>query len=86
LPQTAIAAKPAAKTADRTPTFRFRSDQPGAGFECPIDRSPFRTCRSPFTTKTLKYGSHLFAVRAVAGGATDPSPAKYPFKIQRRKR
>ncbi len=51
-----------------------------------VDRSPFRTCRSPFTTKTLSFGPHVFSVRAVAGGAADPSPAKFRFQIQRRKR
>ena len=85
-PQTAIAAKPGAKTTDRTPTFRFRSDLPGARFECAVDRAPFRSCRSPFTTKTLSFGAHAFAVRALVGGATDPSPAKFRFTIQRRKR
>ncbi len=34
LPRTSIAAKPGAKTTDRTPTFRFRSDPPGTRFEC----------------------------------------------------
>ncbi|MFL5874020.1 MAG: hypothetical protein ACJ75T_11195 [Solirubrobacterales bacterium] len=85
-PQTSISLKPGPKGADRTPTFRFRSDLPGARFECAVDRVPFQSCRSPFTTKRLSYGPHTFSVRAIVGSETDPSPAKFRFKIQRRKR
>jgi hypothetical protein len=79
-PNTTIA-KAAAKTRDRTPTFRFSSSKPGAGFQCRLDRGSFKACRSPFTTKTLAFGAHTLTVRAVAGGAADPSPAKLNFKI-----
>ena len=33
----------------------------------------------------LKNGKHTFAVRAVAGGLTDPTPATYKFKIKRKR-
>lgn len=79
-PRTTIA-KAAAKYRDRTPTFRFSSNVSGASFQCKLDRGPYKRCRSPFTTKTLAYGSHALAVRAVANGAVDPSPAKIKFKI-----
>lgn len=80
-PQTSISAKPAAKTLDRTPTFRFRSDAAGASFQCALDRGPFKTCHSPFTTKLLKPGPHTFSVRAVLGAGKDLSPAKFRFKV-----
>jgi hypothetical protein len=80
-PQTILSAKPAAVTHDRTPSFRFRSDVSGATFECAVDRQPFKHCRSPFTTKSLKAGRHAFSVRAVTAGLTDPSPAKFGFKV-----
>jgi hypothetical protein len=80
-PQTVLSAKPAAKTRDRTPSFRFRSDAAGASFECAVDRAPFKPCRSPFTTKPLKPGRHTFSVRAVMGGVADQSPGKFGFKI-----
>ena len=32
----------------------------------------------------LKVGKHTFAVRAVASGLTDPTPATYGFKIKRK--
>ena len=82
-PQTTLVAKPAAKTRDRTPTFRFRAKVAGAAFECAVDRQPFRPCRSPFTTKQLKLGRHLVSVRAVLGGLVDPSPAKFGFTVVR---
>jgi hypothetical protein len=80
--ETTIAAKPAAKTADRTPTFRFRS-APGASFQCKLDKGPFKACRSPFTTPALAPGKHTLLVRAVVGGVPDPSPASFSFKVVR---
>ncbi len=79
-PNTTIA-KVAAKLRDRTPTFRFGSNKSGASFQCKLDRGSFVRCRSPYTTKTLAFGSHTLTVRAAAGGVTDPSPAKLNFKI-----
>lgn len=80
-PQTIFAKKPPAKTRDRTPTFRFRSDLAGASFECAVDRGRFKPCRSPFTTKKLSFGRHAFAVRAIAGGVADTTPLKVSFKV-----
>jgi len=82
-PQTLFAKKPPAKTHDRTPTFRFRSDTAGAGFECAVDRGRFKPCRSPFTTKRLSFGRHSFAVRAVAAGVADATPLTIRFKVLR---
>lgn len=86
LPQTTVTAKPRATTRDRTPTFRFRSDVPDATFQCKLDRSAFRSCPSPFTTKRLAFGGHGLEVRAVAGGAVDPSPARSNFRVVKPKR
>jgi hypothetical protein len=56
--------KPPAKTKDRTPTFRFRSEPAGSKFECALDRGAFRGCHSPFTPKKpLSYGSHRLQIR-----------------------
>ena len=63
--------------------FRFRSDTAGgATFECAVDRQPFKPCRSPFTTKSLKPGRH--SVSGASGRAPawrDPTPAKFSFKV-----
>jgi hypothetical protein len=79
-PDTTIA-KQGARLHDRTPTFRFSASKPGASFQCRLDRGAFRACRSPLTTKKLSFGSHTLQVRAAAQGATDPTPAKFNFKI-----
>jgi hypothetical protein len=80
-PDTKLLGKPAAKTHDRTPTFRFGSSRPGAGFQCKLDRGPFKACRSPLTTKSLPYGRHTLEVRAVLGAARDSTPATFSFKV-----
>lgn len=85
-PDTTITLKPAAVTRDRTPSFRFRASVAGASFECKVDGGPFRPCSSPFTTKTLAFGSHTVRVRAAAGGTVDPTPAKSAFKVTKPKR
>jgi hypothetical protein len=80
-PQTVLSGKPATKTRDRTPTFRFRADSAGVSFECVVDRERFKPCRSPFTTKSLKPGRHTFSVRALRGRVADSSPATFRFKV-----
>jgi hypothetical protein len=81
-PQTTLRRKPSKKTPDRTPTFRFGSDEPRSTFQCKLDAKPFRSCRSPFTSKQLGLGHHTFRVRARdASGKLDPSPASYRFKV-----
>jgi hypothetical protein len=80
-PQTTISAKPAAKTSDRTPTFRFGSSMAGASYQCQLDRGPYKPCRSPFTTKALAPARHTFKVRAIVAGLADPTPASFSFKV-----
>lgn len=79
-PNTTIA-KQAARLRDRTPTFRFSSSKPGSSFQCKLDGGPFRSCRSPLTTKKLSFGTHTLQVRAVVQGVADPTPAKFNFKV-----
>jgi hypothetical protein len=80
-PQTVLFRKPGAKSRDRTPTFRFRSEPSGATYQCALDRGGFKACHSPLTTKPLKPGPHKFSVRALMAGATDPTPAAFRFKV-----
>ncbi len=79
-PNTKIA-KRVTRTHDRTPSFRFSSNMAGVHFQCKLDRGPFRTCRSPLTTKKLSYGKHLLQIRALAGQHRDPTPAKLKFTV-----
>lgn len=81
-PQTTLKRKPPHKTHDRTPTFRFGSDEKGSTFQCKLDGKPFRACKSPFTSKRLALGPHTFKVRARdETGKLDPSPASYSFRV-----
>ncbi len=80
-PETRLLGKPATKTHDRTPTFRFGPATPGTSFECRLDRGPFKPCRSPYTTKALPFGRHTIEVRAVLNGVRDSTPATFSFKI-----
>jgi hypothetical protein len=81
-PQTTLKRKPPHKIHDRTPTFRFGSDEQGSTFQCKLDGKPFRACKSPFTTKRLALGQHTFKVRARdESGKLDPSPASYSFRV-----
>src|SRR5262249_50097494 len=67
-PDTRLLGKPAKRTHDRTPTFRFSSNVPGASFQCTVDGGSFKPCHSPSTTAALKPGRHTFGVRAMVSG------------------
>jgi plastocyanin len=81
VPDTTMTLKPKAKTKDRTPTFKFKSTVAGATFKCTLDGKALKPCRSPLTTKKLSFGRHTLKVSAVAGGASDPTPATSSFKV-----
>ena len=84
-PQTILKRKPARRTRDRTPTFRFVADESGSTFQCRLDGKRFRLCRSPFTGPRLAFGPHTFRVRARdRSGKLDPTPASYRFRVVRR--
>jgi hypothetical protein len=81
-PQTTLRRKPPKRSADRTPTFRFGADEAKAGFQCKLDKTAYKACRSPFTSKKLGVGAHAFKVRAIdSDGRVDPSPASYRFRV-----
>jgi hypothetical protein len=86
-PETTITKGPAATTRDRTPTFKFTSDESGATFKCKLNQAPFfKSCTSPKTVKKLRYGTHVFKVKAKdKAGNVDPTPAKKVFKVVRRR-
>lgn len=72
---------PRKKTTKRRAEFKFVSiPAAGARFECKLDRKPFKSCTSPFRKK-VKPGKHRFKVRAILRGVTDPSPAKFRWRV-----
>jgi large repetitive protein len=83
-PNTTITSGPSGSTTDNTPTFGFRSTEPGT-FQCKVDGAPFTSCASPKTTSPLAVGGHTFSVRAIDNaGHVDPSPATRSFNVKRR--
>jgi hypothetical protein len=66
---------------DRTPTFKFRSNNSNANFECRLDHGAWYSCYSPHTTYSLNDGYHDFYVRAKYGSSYDQSPAHRRFLI-----
>ncbi len=81
-PQTKITKGAPKKTDKSKVKFKFSSDDPGANFECKLDKKPYKACTSPKTVKRLDEGKHKFAVRAVdADGHRDASPPKDKFKV-----
>jgi hypothetical protein len=81
-PETILGRGPAKRTHDRTPTFRFASDEEGSTFLCRLDRGPFLPCRSPKTYRKLKPGRHAFKVKATdPAGNQDPTAAVKRFTV-----
>lgn len=85
-PGTEIVKGPLDLTSDRTPTFRFRSTEPGGKFKCSLDGSRFERCRSPKTyggkAKLERGGPYRFKVKAIdRDGNADPTPASWKFVI-----
>ena len=85
-PETFITRRPANRTFDRTPTYRFRSDEARARFECKIGGFAYRLCSSPFTWRRLDPGLHRVLIRARdRANNRDRTPAKDFFRILRRR-
>lgn len=78
-PQTLLGRHPPKTTRATIAKFTFRAA--GATFACKLDGKPKRGCKSPKTYKKLKPGRHTFKVWATAGVLTDPTPAKYSWKV-----
>jgi hypothetical protein len=84
-PPVRITRKPARRTDDRTPTFRFTSDTPNATFTCKVDGRPFRACTSPRTLRRLSFGLHTFSVRAIDKAGGKSKPAEWKFTVEARR-
>ncbi|MFI5121721.1 MAG: hypothetical protein ACHQJ5_02390, partial [Vicinamibacteria bacterium] len=65
-------------------SFEFISNVPGSSFVCTLDGTA-SGCTSPFSAK-VKKGKHHFEVVASAAGKADPTPAKFDFKVKRKRK
>lgn len=63
--------------------FRFRSDEPEAGFLCRIDRGPLRPC-SARLVRRFRLGSHVVRVSARDAAGNVGAPAVVRFRVLRR--
>jgi hypothetical protein len=83
-PETTIDSGPAKKTKRRRARFRFSSNEPGASFECSVDRKAFATCASPLGLR-VKRRRHRFEVKAIdPAGNVDGTPAVHRWKVRKR--
>ena len=79
-PETEITKGPKKKTKKGKATFKFSSLEPGAAFECSLDRKTFESCSSPEKV-SVKKGKHTFDVRAIdQAGNADASPDRQSWK------
>jgi hypothetical protein len=74
-----ITKHPRARSADKTPTFKFSSDVAGSSFKCKLDRGKIKRCGSP-KTYAVKSGKHVFHVMAIAQGKQGPAQV-FRFKV-----
>ncbi|HET8954393.1 MAG TPA: PQQ-dependent sugar dehydrogenase [Solirubrobacterales bacterium] len=81
VPNTKIVRHPPAKTAKTKAAFSFSSTVSGSTFACRLDGKPKAGCGATKTYKKLKPGKHTLKVWASAGGKTDPTPAKFSWKV-----
>lgn len=86
VPDTKLGSRPTAKTKKTTARFTFTSTVTGSTFSCKLDGQKQAPCRSPKTYKKLRPGRHTFKVWATAGTETDPTPARFSWKVSKPRR
>jgi hypothetical protein len=81
-PETTITKSPKKKTQKRKAKFRFAANPAaGAEFECKLDKKAFKACGSPYKKK-VRPGRHKLKVVATVDGVSDPTPAKFKWKVR----
>jgi YVTN family beta-propeller protein len=79
-PQTGFSKHPKKKTTSQKAKFKFKADEPGARFQCKLDRRKFKKCGKKFKA-TVEPGTHRLQVRAIGAGGADPTPAKFKWSV-----
>jgi hypothetical protein len=82
IPNTILKRHPSHRTSKRRIQFAFRSNLPGARFQC-FYTGGWTGCRSPQTFRHLKPGRYRFKARAVLNGKKDPTPVTWLFRVVR---
>lgn len=84
-PGARLTRSPKKKSVSHRAKFKFRSDDPTAMFECKLDRSRWKGCRSPKKIRVTR-GKHRFSVRAVDPAGNVGSAVRYGFKVKKSRR
>ena len=85
-PDTIKGKGPKRRSRRRAATFDF-SSEPGATFECQLDKRAAVPCSAPYKVRKLKPRRHVFQVVAIdAAGNRDSSPAQWRFRVLRPER
>jgi hypothetical protein len=80
-PQTDIISGPSKKTQHKKARFVFLSSKDGASFTCKLDNKAPVQCSSPQSFKAKRKGKHKLKVTATIFEVTEPTPAKYSWKV-----
>jgi hypothetical protein len=64
-----------------TPSFSFKSSEPGSTFQCRVDAGAFKNCSSPRKLQPLADGAHSFSVRAIDAPGNVGAPAARSFTV-----
>jgi hypothetical protein len=84
-PNATIVTGPRKRSRDRTPAFTLISDVVGASFQCKLDKGRFRPCDAEFTRR-VGVGRHVLRAIATDADGGDTSPARWRFRVVRKKR
>jgi secreted trypsin-like serine protease len=83
-PETDILSGPSKKTKHKRARFVFLSSKDGATFTCKLDKRKPVPCESPASFKAKKKkGKHKLRIAATIFGVTEPTPAKYGWKVSK---
>ncbi len=81
---------PKKKTKSRTAKFKFATNDPGATFQCSLDKKPLAPCSSPTKVKVKKAKrkpkKHRFAVKPIDGAGNVGATSTYKWKVVKKKR
>jgi len=81
-PRTRVLKQPRRVRAGHVARFSFTANEPGSSFQCSLDHTKFRPCKSPKRYRLSRPGKHLFRVRAIdAAGNIDPTPVRRRFEV-----
>lgn len=81
-PRTRVLRQPRRVPEGGVARFAFTSNETGSRFQCSLDGSRFRACKSPKRYRGLRPGKHVFRVRAIdAAGNVDRTPVKRRFEV-----